>query len=99
MAAPASSSIADVHRVAVGSTNQVKVGAVAAVLARVAARATVESVAVPSSVPDQPFGEDTSDNGRHHRTPSPSSVFEAFIVISSKTSSSQDRALHPGEWA
>ena len=67
MAAPASSSIAEVHRVAVGSTNQVKVGAVAAVLARVAARATVASIAVASSVPDQPFGDDETIRGARAR--------------------------------
>ena len=49
-----------------GSTNPVKVSAVAAVLARVAA-ATVESVAVASHVPDQPFGDDETIRGARAR--------------------------------
>ena len=46
------------RRVAVGSANPVKLGAVRAVLAWAAPSATVEPVTVPSGVPDQPFGDD-----------------------------------------
>jgi inosine/xanthosine triphosphatase len=49
--------------VAVGSTNPVKVGAVRAVLGRVAPDAAVEGVAVPSGVPDQPWGDDETRRG------------------------------------
>jgi len=47
----------NIHRVAVGSTNPVKLGAVRAVLARLAPGITVEGVAVSSGVPDQPVGD------------------------------------------
>jgi len=52
-----------VRRVAVGSTNPVKIGAVRAVFARVAPNAIVEGLAVPSSVPDQPIGDDETIRG------------------------------------
>jgi inosine/xanthosine triphosphatase len=52
----------DVHRVAVGSTNPVKIAAVRAVLARCTTSIVVQGFAVPSGVPDQPFGDgDTRD--------------------------------------
>ncbi len=44
-------------RVAVGSTNPVKVGAVRAVLARLDVSAEVSGVIVASGVPDQPWGD------------------------------------------
>ena len=49
--------------VAVGSTNPVKVAAARAVLARVAPTAVVRGVAVPSGVPDQPWGDDETIRG------------------------------------
>jgi inosine/xanthosine triphosphatase len=49
--------------VAVGSKNPVKVAAVRAVVARIAPLAVVEVVAVPSGVPDQPFGDDETIRG------------------------------------
>jgi inosine/xanthosine triphosphatase len=49
--------------VAVGSTNPVKIGAVRAVLERIAPHATVEGVAVESGVPDQPWGDDETIRG------------------------------------
>ncbi|GJG87243.1 NTPase [Gemmatimonadetes bacterium T265] len=56
-------SLADVRTVAVGSANPVKVAAVRAVLARVAPGAVVESVAVASGVPDQPWGDAETRRG------------------------------------
>ncbi|MDE3172542.1 MAG: inosine/xanthosine triphosphatase [Gemmatimonadota bacterium] len=44
-------------KVAVGSTNPVKIAAVRAVLSRVAPAVVVTGIAVPSSVPDQPVGD------------------------------------------
>jgi inosine/xanthosine triphosphatase len=52
-----------VRRVAVGSTNPVKVAAARAVLARVAPDAEVLGVAVASGVPDQPWGDDETRRG------------------------------------
>jgi inosine/xanthosine triphosphatase len=66
--APAMTSASDVlthrlGRVAVGSTNPVKIGAVRAVIARLDASAEVSGVAVTSSVPDQPWGDDETIRG------------------------------------
>ena len=54
-------------RVAVGSTNPVKVAAVAAVLARCGWTASVTSVSVASGVRDQPFGDDETIAGATQR--------------------------------
>jgi inosine/xanthosine triphosphatase len=59
--------LADVRLVAVGSTNPVKVGAVRAVIARVAPTARVESVEVSSSVRDQPWGDEETIRGARSR--------------------------------
>ncbi len=56
-----------IHRVAVGSTNPVKLGAVRAVLARIAPSATVDGVAASSGVPDQPMGDAQTIEGATHR--------------------------------
>ena len=56
-----------IQRVAVGSTNPVKVAAVRAVVARIAPSASVEGVAVASGVPDQPFGDDETIRGARAR--------------------------------
>lgn len=47
----------------VGSTNPVKIGAVRALLERVARGAEVTGVSVPSGVPDQPRGDDETIAG------------------------------------
>ena len=52
-----------VHRVVVGSENPVKIGAVRAVLSRCATSVVVHGVAVPSGVPDQPWGDDETRRG------------------------------------
>jgi inosine/xanthosine triphosphatase len=52
-----------VHRVVVGSENPVKIDAVRAVLARCATPVVVHGVAVPSGVPDQPWGDDETRRG------------------------------------
>lgn len=59
----ASPLLGHVRTVAVGSTNPVKVAAVRAVFARVAPEAVVEGVAVPSGVPDQPWGDAETRRG------------------------------------
>jgi inosine/xanthosine triphosphatase len=56
-------SLDDVRRVAVGSTNPVKIAAARAVLATVAPLASVEGVRVVSGVPDQPWGDDETIRG------------------------------------
>ncbi len=52
---------------AVGSMNPVKIGAVRAVLRRVAPHATVEGVSVPSGVRDQPWGDEETIRGARNR--------------------------------
>src|SRR5690348_3871568 len=59
--------LASIRSVAVGSTNPVKIGAVRAVLGGIAPHATVEGVAVPSTVSDQPFGDDETIRGARAR--------------------------------
>lgn len=56
-----------VRKVAVGSTNPVKLAAVRAVIARVAPSATVHAVAVASGVPDQPWGDEETQRGADER--------------------------------
>ncbi len=51
------------NRIAVGSMNPVKVGAARAALAHAAPNATIEGVAVPSGVRDQPWGDDETIRG------------------------------------
>jgi inosine/xanthosine triphosphatase len=58
---------ADVRRVAVGSTNPVKVAAVRAVLAGVVPDAVIDARAVASGVPDQPWGDDETIRGARAR--------------------------------
>lgn len=59
--------LARVRQVAVGSSNPVKLAAARAVLARVAPHAVVTSVAVPSGVPDQPWGDAETRRGARAR--------------------------------
>jgi inosine/xanthosine triphosphatase len=51
------------HSIAVGSTNPVKLGAARAVLGPLTPAATIESIAVASNVPDQPFGDEETIRG------------------------------------
>jgi inosine/xanthosine triphosphatase len=60
-------SLAAIRSVAVGSTNPVKIAAVRAVIARVAPKATIDGIAVPSGVPEQPFGDDETIRGARSR--------------------------------
>jgi inosine/xanthosine triphosphatase len=55
------------ERVAVGSGNPVKLAAVQAVLRTAAPAAAVESITVPSGVPDQPFGDEETIRGARNR--------------------------------
>lgn len=56
-----------IRRIAVGSANPVKLAAARAVLAGFAPRASIEARAVPSSVPDQPFGDEETIRGARTR--------------------------------
>lgn len=69
------------RRVVVGSTNPVKIAAVKAVLARAGSAATVESVAVPSGVRDQPVGDAETIRGATQRARAALDVAGADIAI------------------
>lgn len=60
-------SLAVIRSVAVGSTNPVKVSAVRAVLAPLAPLSSVDGVAVASTVPEQPFGDEETIRGARAR--------------------------------
>ncbi len=55
------------QRVVVGSTNPVKIGAVSAVLGRLAPTAIVFGLAARSGVPDQPWGDEQTIHGARTR--------------------------------
>lgn len=55
--------LAMLRRVVVGSTNPVKIGAALAVLRRLAPEVDVVGHAVPSGVPDQPWGDEETIRG------------------------------------
>lgn len=58
-----SGTISKLGLVAVGSTNPVKLAAARAVIAPLAPDAAFEGIAVPSTVPDQPVGDDQTIRG------------------------------------
>jgi inosine/xanthosine triphosphatase len=75
------SSFASITRVAVGSTNPVKVGAARTMVQRLAPRAEVVGVAVPSGVPDQPWGDDETRRGAIARARAARAAHDADLGI------------------
>ena len=71
----------EVQRVAVGSTNPVKVGAARAVLEKLVPQVTMEGVAVGSGVPDQPWGDDETIRGAVTRARAACAALDADIGI------------------
>ena len=59
--------LGSIRSIAVGSTNPVKIAAARAVLSRLAPGVTVEGIAVPSTVADQPFGDEETIRGARAR--------------------------------
>ena len=70
-----------VSRVAVGSTNPVKVGAARAVMARLAPGIEVTGVSVPSGVPDQPWGDEETIRGAVARARAAREALDADLGI------------------
>ena len=70
-----------IERVAVGSANPVKLGAVRAVLAWATPGASVEPVTVPSGVPDQPFGDDETIRGARNRARAAREAMDADLGV------------------
>jgi inosine/xanthosine triphosphatase len=66
-ASTAPAPLGDVSHVVVGSTNPVKIAAVAAVLARAGSHARVHGTSVPSGVRDQPQGDAETIRGATQR--------------------------------
>jgi inosine/xanthosine triphosphatase len=73
--------LAAVRRVAVGSTNPVKIGAVRSVLAVAAPQATVDGIAVASGVPDQPRGDDETIRGARARAVAAQHALDAELGV------------------
>jgi inosine/xanthosine triphosphatase len=75
------SSFSSITRVAVGSTNPVKVGAARTMVQRLAPRAEVIGIAVPSGVPDQPWGDDETMRGALARARAARAAHDADLGI------------------
>jgi inosine/xanthosine triphosphatase len=69
------------NRVAVGSTNPVKLGAARAVASRLAPGTEVVGVAVASGVPDQPWGDEETIRGALARARAARSATDADLGI------------------
>lgn len=73
--------LAAVRRVAVGSLNPVKIGAVRAVFAPLAPRAVVEGVGSPSGVSDQPWGDEETIRGARARARDARETLDADLGV------------------
>lgn len=96
-----STSLSALRVVAVGSTNPVKVSATRAVIGRVAPSARVDAVSVPSTVSDQPFGDDETIRGAlaRARAARDSSGAELGVGIEGGVVETSDGALRTCAWA
>ena len=74
-------SLAAIARVVVGSTNPVKIAAVAAVLARCGSGASVDGIAVPSGVRDQPEGDAETIRGATQRAEAVLRATDADLAV------------------
>ena len=70
-----------ISRVAVGSTNPVKIGAVRSVLSAIAPQAVIEGIAVRSGVPDQPWGDDETIAGARTRATAAQRALDADLGV------------------
>lgn len=71
----------DARRIAVGSTNPVKVAAARAVIAPLAPHAVIDGVAVPSGVPDQPWGDTETIRGALARAHAAREALDADLGV------------------
>lgn len=71
----------NIRRVAVGSTNPVKLAAVCAVLERLAPGVQVNGIAVASLVPDQPFGDAQTIAGATNRAHAARAALDADLGV------------------
>lgn len=70
-----------IERVAVGSSNPVKLAAARAVIASMHAGADFEAIAVPSGVPDQPFGDEETIRGARARAVAAREALDADLGV------------------
>ena len=95
------SGLSAISRVAVGSTNPVKIGAVRAVLERVRAGVTVEGISVSSDVPDQPWGDEETIRGARTRAERALAATGADLAVGLEGGlvEQSDGSLHTCAWA
>jgi inosine/xanthosine triphosphatase len=79
--APIESPLQLVRSIAIGSTNPVKIAAARAVLAPLAVHATIDGIAVASTVPDQPVGDDETIRGAIARAHAARAAMNAEIGV------------------
>lgn len=96
--------LAAIRRVVVGSANPVKVGAVRAVIGRIAPDARVEGLVVASTVPDQPWGDEETIRGAESRASAAlaagrSDGVELAVGIEGGVVESADGGLRTCAWA
>jgi inosine/xanthosine triphosphatase len=93
--------LASVRLIAVGSANPVKIGAVRAVFGAVLPTATIDGVAVPSGVSDQPFGDEETIRGARARAFAARDAMAADIGVGIEGGvvEQQDGSLHTCAWA
>jgi inosine/xanthosine triphosphatase len=92
--------IASLRRVAVGSTNPVKLGAVRAILAPLAPSAVIAAVAVSSGVPDQPRGDEETIRGARARAQAARDALDADLGVGIEGGIVEDReGMRTCAWA
>lgn len=90
-----------IRSIAVGSKNPVKVAAARAVLGALAPHATVEGIAVASTVADQPFGDEETIRGARARAIAARDAMQAQlgVGIEGGVVEQSDGSLHTCAWA
>lgn len=73
--------LTNIHRVAVGSTNPVKLAATRAVFQRLEPRTQVDGIAVASLVPDQPVGDGQTIAGATNRARAARAALDADLGV------------------
>src|ERR1700694_4028358 len=93
--------LAAVSRVAVGSTNPVKIRAVRAVIERVRAGIAVEGIAVSSDGPDQTGGDEETIRGARTRADRALAATSADLAVGIEGGlvEQRDGSLHTCAWA
>jgi len=98
---PRPDSLTSLRRIAVGSTNPVKLSATRAVLASLAPDASIDAVAVASTVRDQPFGDDETIRGARARAEAAREALDAElgVGIEGGVVAMPDGSMHTCAWA